>query len=105
MTLKEMQDYYVGQRFVMQYDDPASGVEVFELTITDIDLEYDEDIQCKYRYLESPPAGCRSGEASYPRQELDDLIRNCWYQWDDWGFIGWLPIKPLNTLPEDLFVI
>jgi hypothetical protein len=107
MKLDDLQNYYVDQRFIIQFSDDL-GDEVFELTITGIDLDDEaiyDDIHCDYRYLESPVYKGKAGSIQYTRCELDSLISDCWYQWNDWGFLGWLPIKPLNKLPEELFVI
>lgn len=101
MTLNELKQYFVGQRLIIKCY-AFCGPEVFELHITGVD---DDRIHCYYRYLESVDHEGDSGNITYERWTLDDMVTDCWNGVDDWDILGWLPIKPINSLPEELFVI
>lgn len=105
MTLEQLQDYYIGQRFIIACDSYI-GHEVFELHVRGFKTKHDNEyVTCYYNYLENPNGAKKSGIIDYTRWNLDDMIRDCWNEKSSWRLLGWIPIKPLNDLPEELFTI
>jgi hypothetical protein len=66
----------------------------------------DETLHCYFRYLEGSDVVMKlKGDIDYERHVLDGMLDDCWERVGDWQILGFLPIKPLNKLPEEIFAV
>ena len=100
MTLERLQDYFVGQKFTIKCE-VFTGTEVFEIHVEDIGRY----IKCFYRYVEPSAAHKLNGTVRWEKWALDDMLRDAYYGDNGFELLGWIPIKPINSLPEELFTI
>ena len=104
MTLEKLKQYYKGQRFICKHTS-LNGVEVFELHIKYIiDEPWGRELGLFFKYRESWDGG-DDFETVWIQETLDDLVEDCWNCEQGWEFLGWIPIEPLNELPDEYFRI